>query len=55
MLTRLLEDNLAEAILSGRLVAGDTAVVDLDDDGQVQVQSARSRQLALEPAPCNAC
>lgn len=55
VLTRLLEDNLAEAILSGRLVAGDTAVVDLDDDGQVQVQSARSRQLALEPAPCNAC
>ena len=36
--SRLVEDNLAEAILAGRLVSGDTAVLDLDDDGQVQVQ-----------------
>ena len=36
--SRLVEDNLAEAMLAGQIVAGDTAVLDLDDDGQVQVQ-----------------
>ncbi len=36
--SRLVEDNLAEAILSGQIQSGDTAVVDIDDDGQVQVQ-----------------
>ncbi len=36
--SRLVEDNLAEAILSGEIQAGDTAVIDIDDDGQVQVQ-----------------
>ncbi len=36
--SRLVEDNLAEAILSGEIQAGDTAVMDIDDDGQVQVQ-----------------
>ncbi len=34
---RLLEDVLAEEILSGRLKDGDTAVVDVDNDGQVKV------------------
>ena len=37
-ISRLVEDNLAEAMLAGRIVSGDTAVLDLDDDGQVQVQ-----------------
>ena len=36
--SRLVEDNLAEAILSGEIQAGDTAVMDIDDDGRVQVQ-----------------
>ncbi len=36
--SRLVEDNLAEAILSGEIQAGDTAVIDIDDDAQVQVQ-----------------
>ncbi len=36
--SRLVEDNLAEAILSGQIQSGDTAVMDIDDDGQVQVQ-----------------
>ncbi len=36
--SRLVEDNLAEAILSSQIRSGDTAVVDIDDDAQVQVQ-----------------
>lgn len=36
--TRLLEDSLAEAILSGKVKDGETAVIDVDDDGQVNVQ-----------------
>ena len=34
---RLLEDVLAEEILSGRLGEGDTAVVDVDDEGKVKI------------------
>jgi ATP-dependent Clp protease ATP-binding subunit ClpC len=37
-IARLLEDNLAEAILAGQVGAGETAVADVDDDGQVQIQ-----------------
>ncbi len=37
-ISRHLEDNLAEAILAGQIRSGDTAVMDIDDDGQVQVQ-----------------
>jgi len=36
---RLLEDSLAEEILSGRIKDGDTAVVDVDDSGTVKVLS----------------
>ncbi|MEM9271634.1 MAG: ATP-dependent Clp protease ATP-binding subunit [Cyanobacteria bacterium P01_F01_bin.143] len=36
--SRLVEDNLAEAILLGQIQVGDTAVIDIDDDGRVQVQ-----------------
>jgi ATP-dependent Clp protease ATP-binding subunit ClpC len=36
---RLLEDVLAEEILSGRVGEGDTAVVDIDEQGQVKVVS----------------
>lgn len=36
-IARLLEDSLAEAMLSGAVRAGDTAVADVDEDGQIQV------------------
>jgi ATP-dependent Clp protease ATP-binding subunit ClpC len=36
--TRLLEDSLAEGMLTGEIRPGDTAVVDLDDDGQICVR-----------------
>ncbi len=44
---RLLEDTLAQALLSGQLAAGDTAIVDVDDDGQVTVRKSEKPQLAL--------
>ncbi len=34
---RLLEDSLAEEVLSGKIKAGDSAVVDVGDDGSVKV------------------
>jgi len=34
---RLLEDSLAEEVLSGRIKAGDTAVVDVDEAGEIKV------------------
>nr|YP_010952050.1 Clp protease ATP binding subunit [Laurencia obtusa]WMP12344.1 Clp protease ATP binding subunit [Laurencia verruciformis]WMP12989.1 Clp protease ATP binding subunit [Laurencia obtusa] len=34
---RLLEDSLAEEVLSGKITSGDSAVVDVADDGQVKV------------------
>nr|YP_009315016.1 Clp protease ATP binding subunit [Scinaia undulata]SCW23471.1 Clp protease ATP binding subunit [Scinaia undulata] len=34
---RLLEDSLAEEVLSGKIKAGDSAVVDVTDDGEVTV------------------
>jgi ATP-dependent Clp protease ATP-binding subunit ClpC len=42
---RLLEDSLAEEILSGRIKNGDTATVDVNDDGKVQVVQAQTREL----------
>jgi len=44
---RLLEDSLAEALLSGQITDGDTAIVDVDDDGQVRVQKSEERELLL--------
>ncbi|MFG6104793.1 ATP-dependent Clp protease ATP-binding subunit [Leptothoe sp. EHU-05/26/07-4] len=44
-ITRLVEDSLAEALLAGDIRAGETAVLDVNDDGQVTVQ--RERALAL--------
>jgi ATP-dependent Clp protease ATP-binding subunit ClpC len=46
---RLLEDSLAEEILSGRVKHGDTAMVDINDDGQVQIRVEQSRQEPLLP------
>lgn len=42
-IARLLEDSLAEAFLSGQIQSGDTAVVDVDEDGQVRVKSEKPR------------
>ncbi|MEL6879824.1 MAG: ATP-dependent Clp protease ATP-binding subunit [Cyanobacteria bacterium J06643_4] len=41
---RLLEDSLAEEILSGRIKDGDTAVVDVSDDGKVAVTSSKTEE-----------
>jgi ATP-dependent Clp protease ATP-binding subunit ClpC len=46
----LLEDSLAEAMLSGQITEGDTAIVDLDDDGQVVVRKSEKRELLLANA-----
>jgi ATP-dependent Clp protease ATP-binding subunit ClpC len=42
---RLLEDSLAEEILSGRIKDGDVAIVDVDENGTVQVSSRSDREL----------
>ncbi|MBW4672358.1 MAG: ATP-dependent Clp protease ATP-binding subunit [Cyanomargarita calcarea GSE-NOS-MK-12-04C] len=42
---RLLEDSLAEEILSGRIKDGDTAIVDVDDTGTVTVRAEQRREL----------
>ncbi|NEQ33115.1 MAG: ATP-dependent Clp protease ATP-binding subunit [Leptolyngbya sp. SIO4C5] len=47
---RLLEDSLAEEILSGRIQEGDTAVVDVDEDGKVQVRLGEKRELLPQGA-----
>ncbi|MEM8807454.1 MAG: ATP-dependent Clp protease ATP-binding subunit [Cyanobacteria bacterium P01_G01_bin.38] len=44
-ISRLIEDYLAEALLAGTIQDGDTAIFDLDDDGQVQVRSAKQPAL----------
>ncbi len=47
---RLLEDSLAEEILSGRVKDGDTAIVDVNDEGQVQVLPGEKRELLPQAA-----
>ena len=47
---RLLEDSLAEAMLSGEIADGDTAIVDVDDDDQVRVRKSETRELLLANA-----
>jgi ATP-dependent Clp protease ATP-binding subunit ClpC len=46
---RLLEDVLAEEILSGRIKEGDVAVVDINEEGQVKVNPSERRELLLAP------
>lgn len=41
---RLLEDSLAEEILSGRVGEGDTAVVDVDEGGNILVHSQKTEE-----------
>lgn len=43
---RLLEDSLAEAMLSGQVKQGDTAIVDVDDDAQVRVVKSEQQLLS---------
>ncbi|MEL6249523.1 MAG: ATP-dependent Clp protease ATP-binding subunit [Cyanobacteria bacterium J06554_6] len=47
---RLLEDSLAEEILSHRLKDGDTAVVDVDENGKVVITAQESRELLPQGA-----
>jgi ATP-dependent Clp protease ATP-binding subunit ClpC len=49
-ITRLLEDCLAEEILSGRLQEADVVVVDIDDQGQIKVLQGDKRELLPPPA-----
>lgn len=39
---RLLEDSLAEEILSGRIKSGDVAVMDVDEDGKITVSPSQA-------------
>ncbi len=48
VLMRLLEDNLAQSILSGDLSKGDTAYVDTDEDGNIQITDAANKK-QLQP------
>ena len=47
---RLLEDSLAEAMLSGQINNGDTALVDVDEHGEVRVVKSEQRELQLSIA-----
>ena len=47
---RLLEDSLAEEILSGRIKDGDTATVDVGEDNKIVVNSAKSENRELVSA-----
>ncbi len=42
---RLLEDSLAEAILTGHINDGDNALVDVDEDGKTKVSSVQEQVL----------
>jgi len=46
---RLLEDVLAEEILSGRIKDGDTAIIDVNEEGQVKARPGEKRELLLTP------
>lgn len=47
---RLLEDTLAEEILSSRLKDGDTAIVDVDEKGKVTIAPKEKRELLTQGA-----
>jgi ATP-dependent Clp protease ATP-binding subunit ClpC len=47
---RLLEDVLAEEILSGRVKDGETAIVDIGEEGQVLVRPGEERELLPQAA-----
>jgi ATP-dependent Clp protease ATP-binding subunit ClpC len=45
---RLLEDVLAEEILSGRVQEGDTAIADIDEEGKVKIVPSERQQLLAQ-------
>ena len=45
---RLLEDSLAEAMLSGQVQEGDTAIIDVDAQGEVKVVASKQPELLLQ-------
>lgn len=45
---RLLEDSLAEAMLAGQILDGDTAIMDVDEAGQVKVLQRHANELLLQ-------
>jgi ATP-dependent Clp protease ATP-binding subunit ClpC len=47
---RLLEDVLAEEILSGRVGEGDTAIADIDEEGKVKIIQGEKKQLLAQAA-----
>ncbi|MDY6805306.1 MAG: ATP-dependent Clp protease ATP-binding subunit [Cyanobacteriota bacterium] len=47
---RLLEDSLAEEMLSGRIKEGDIALVDVDEEGKVKVAPGKKRELLPQGA-----
>jgi len=47
---RLLEDTLAEEMLAGKVKEGDTAIVDVDEDGQVKILPGEKRELLPQAA-----
>jgi ATP-dependent Clp protease ATP-binding subunit ClpC len=47
---RLLEDVLAEEILSGRVQEGDTVTADIDEEGKVKIVPGEEQQLQLQGA-----
>ncbi|MEQ8753642.1 MAG: ATP-dependent Clp protease ATP-binding subunit [Coleofasciculus sp. G1-WW12-02] len=46
---RLLEDSLAEAMLASQIIEGETAVVDVDENGKVKVLPGESPARLLQP------
>jgi ATP-dependent Clp protease ATP-binding subunit ClpC len=46
---RLLEDSLAEAMLASQILEGETAVVDVDENGEVKVLPGESPARLLQP------
>ncbi|HEY9299724.1 MAG TPA: AAA family ATPase, partial [Phormidium sp.] len=49
VIMRLLEDSLAEAMLSGRVQEGDTAAIDIGENGEVVVTADKQHSLVLQP------
>jgi ATP-dependent Clp protease ATP-binding subunit ClpC len=47
---RLLEDSLSEAMLSGQIQDGDTAIMDVDNNGEVRVIKSEEKQLLFSSA-----
>lgn len=49
-----IEDNLSDIVLSGTLVAGDVAVIDLDSEGAIKITSKKAKAKAKPKAKAKA-